>query len=156
MKKLLFFTLGLGVLGLMSTSCNSDSEPQEIQKEVEVIKIIEDEDEPRTYFVLNRNLDQLKAISLAAGELSKADGDRFGSFQVVICGKTVQELTDAERMAPILELAAAKQVELVACGFSLKKFEVNRDDIPEVMTVVDNGILFGFELQKKGALSITL
>ena len=146
--------MSLGVVGF--SACTTNSEPVEITKEIEVIKTEADSEGSRNYFVLNRNLDQLKAISLAAGELAKADGDRFGSFQVVICGKPVQELTDAERMAPILELAAANGVQLVACGFSLKKFEVDASAIPSSFKVVDNGILFGFELQKEGAYSITL
>mgnify|MGYP000902883108 CR=1 FL=1 len=108
------------------------------------------------YFVLNRNLQQLKAISLAAGDLAKADGESFGQFQVVICGKTVEELTNAETMKPIIELAEKNNVMLNACGFSLKKFGVNATDLPKGMKVVDNGILHGFTLQKAGFHSITL
>ncbi len=112
--------------------------------------------EETNYFVLNRNLQQLKAISLAAGDLAKADGNNFGEFQVVICGKTVKELTNAETMAPILELAEKNNVMLIACGFSLKKFGVKKEDLPKGMKAVDNGILHGFTLQKDGFHSITL
>jgi intracellular sulfur oxidation DsrE/DsrF family protein len=44
----------------------------------------------------------------------------------------------------------------LACGFSLKKFGVDASAIPKEMSVVDNGILYGFNLQKDGFLSITL
>lgn len=116
-----------------------------------------DYDKKKTnYFVLNRNIQQLKAISLAAGDLAKADGKKFGEFQVVICGNAVKDLTDAEKMKPIVELAAQNNVTLIACGFSLKKFEVNQADLPEGMKVVQNGILHGFTLQKDGFYSITL
>lgn len=114
------------------------------------------QDQSENYFVLNRNLGQLKAISLASQDLREMDGDSFGEFNVVICGKTVKELTDAEAMQPIVDLAEKCGVTLVACGFSLKKFEVDPKTIPSTMKVVDNGILYGFELQKKGYHSITL
>lgn len=110
----------------------------------------------QNYFVLNRNLQQLKAISLASGELAEMDGAHFGSFEVVICGQAVKDLTNAETMAPIMALAKENHVKLIACGFSLKKFEVDQEALPEGMTVVANGILHGFTLQKAGYHSITL
>ncbi len=110
----------------------------------------------QNYFVLNRNLEQLKAISLASGELAEMDGADFGSFEVVICGQAVKDLTNAEKMKPILELARKNRVQLIACGFSLKKFEVDQGELPEEMKVVANGILHGFLLQKEGYHSITL
>ena len=40
----------------------------------------------QNYFVLNRNLQQLKAISLAAGDLAEMDGEQFGEmFPVYQC-----------------------------------------------------------------------
>lgn len=112
--------------------------------------------ETQNYFVLNRNLAQLKAISLAAGDLAAADGENFGEFNVVICGKAVQDLAKPEVIDPIIKLAQEKGVTLVACGFSLKKFEVDPASIPAEMKTVDNGILYGFNLQKEGYYSITL
>ena len=110
----------------------------------------------QNYFVLNRNLQQLKAISWAAGDLAEMDGEQFGEFNVVICGKAVKDLVNPEIMDPIIKLAEEKGVQLVACGFSLKKFGVDPSAIPAQMTKVDNGILYGFSLQKKGYYSITL
>lgn len=137
MKKLLF-TLAL-TLGLFA--------PQVLSAQSEGTQ---------NYFVLNRNLQQLKAISLAAGDLAEMEGEQFGEFNVVICGKAVQELTDPAIMEPIIKLAEEKGVQLVACGFSLKKFGVDPAALPSQMTKVDNGILYGFTLQKKGYYSITL
>lgn len=47
-------------------------------------------------------------------------------------------------------------VKIVACGFSLNKFKVDRKDIPQEMEVVENGILYDFQLQKKGYYSLGL
>jgi len=108
------------------------------------------------YFVLTRKVPQLKAILLAAHQLAKDDGEKFGVFHVVICGETVKELTNLEAMQSYLDLAQSEKVKILACGFSLKKFGVNATAIPKEMGVVDNGILYGFNLQKDGFLSITL
>lgn len=112
--------------------------------------------EQNNYFVLTRKIPQLKAILLAADELATADGDKFGEFHVVICGETVKELTDMEQMQPFLDLAQSEKIKLLACGFSLKKFGVDATKLPKEMGVVDNGILYGFNLQKDGFLSLTL
>ncbi|MGB7786257.1 MAG: sulfur reduction protein DsrE [Salinimicrobium sp.] len=108
------------------------------------------------YVVLTRKVPQLKPILLAAEELKAQDGEKFGDFQVVVCGKAVQDLTDKETMTAFLEKAEKAGVTINACGFSLKKFKVNKTDLPEALRVVDNGILHNFELQKKGYLSIEL
>ncbi|MCB0373227.1 MAG: sulfur reduction protein DsrE [Muricauda sp.] len=108
------------------------------------------------YFVLTRKVPQLKAILLAADQLAKDDGTQFGEFHVVICGETVKELTNLETMQPYLDLAKSEKVKILACGFSLKKFGVDATKLPKEMSVVDNGILYGFNLQKDGFLSITL
>ncbi len=50
------------------------------------------------YVVLTRKVPQLKPILLAAEELAAQDGDKFGDFQVVVCGKAVQDLTNEETM----------------------------------------------------------
>lgn len=108
------------------------------------------------YFVLNRNVQQLKAIALAAGDLAQVDGESYGVFQVVICGKSVKDLANPETMAPFMKLLNEHKVEVIACGFSLKKFGVEEAQLPAGVTTVKNGIFFGFERQKAGAYSITL
>jgi intracellular sulfur oxidation DsrE/DsrF family protein len=108
------------------------------------------------YIVLTRKVPQLKPILLAAEELAARDGDKFGDFQVVVCGKTVQDLINKEAMNGFIEKAEKTGVTINACGFSLKKFGVDRSKLPEELRVVENGILHSFELQKKGYLSIEL
>ncbi|NJW51519.1 sulfur reduction protein DsrE [Salinimicrobium oceani] len=108
------------------------------------------------YVVLTRNVPQLKPILLAAEELAVQDGENFGDFQVIICGKAVQDLTDNVIMTDFLEKAKKTGVIINACGFSLKKFNVDRTKIPAGVQIVENGILYNFELQKKAYLSIEL
>ena len=116
----------------------------------------EEHAEHMNYVVLTRKVPQLKPILLAAEELAAQDGEKFGDFQVVVCGKAVQDLTNKDTMNPFLQKAKKAGVLINACGFSLKKFGVNKSDLPEALRVVENGILHNFELQKKGYLSIEL
>jgi intracellular sulfur oxidation DsrE/DsrF family protein len=112
--------------------------------------------EKNNYVVLTRKIPQLKPILLAAEELKKEDAKSFGEFQVVVCGKTVSDLTDAEAMKEFTEKANNLGVRLNACGFSLKKFKVDPSKLPEEMHVVENGILYNLQLQKKGFISLEL
>lgn len=116
----------------------------------------EEHEDPINYIVLTRKVPQLKPILLAAEELSAQDGDKFGDFQIVVCGKTVQDLTNKETMADFIQKAENTGVTINACGFSLMKFGVDRSRLPRALRVVENGILHNFELQKKGYLSIEL
>ena len=108
------------------------------------------------YVVLTRKVPQLKPILLAAEELAAQDGNKFGDFQVVVCGKAVQDLTNKGTMSDFIQQAEKAGVIINACGFSLKKFGVDKSQLPSSLRVVENGILHNFELQKKGYLSIEL
>tara|TARA_B100000953_G_scaffold286300_2_gene267617 strand:- start:465 stop:887 length:423 start_codon:yes stop_codon:yes gene_type:complete len=114
------------------------------------------EDHSHNYVVLTKKIPQLQPIILTAEALAEEDGKSFGDFQAIICGKTVEELKNKEVMMDFIEKAEKAHVKIVVCGFSLKKFKVNKEDIPEELEVVDNGILHDFQLQKKGYLSIEL
>lgn len=112
--------------------------------------------EKNNYVVLTKKIPQLQPIFLTAETLAEEDGKEFGKFEVIICGQTVKELTDKEMMQKYINKAKEHNVELVACGFSLNKFGVDRKDISPAFRVVENGILYNLQLQKKGYTSISL
>lgn len=112
--------------------------------------------EKNNYVVLTKKIPQLQPILITAEELKKEDGHHFGNFQVIVCGQTVKGLTNLDEMKKFTQRAEKAGVEIKACGFSLKKFGVNPEEIPSTMEVVDNGILYDFQLQKKGYFSIEL
>ncbi|PKD19095.1 sulfur reduction protein DsrE [Salegentibacter salinarum] len=114
------------------------------------------QDEQQNYVVLTKKIPQLQPIFLTAETLAEEDGNNFGKFEVIICGQTVKELTDKEMMQKYINKAKEQDVELVACGFSLNKFGVDRKDISPEFRVVENGILYNLQLQKKGYTSISL
>ncbi|UJH89663.1 DsrE family protein [Antarcticibacterium sp. 1MA-6-2] len=114
------------------------------------------QDEQQNYVVLTKKIPQLQPIFLTAEALAQEDGKNFGKFEVIICGQTVKELGDKEMMQKYINKAKEHNVELIACGFSLKKFGVDRKDISPELRVVENGILHNLQLQKKGYTSISL
>ena len=143
MKKL-FITLSLAALALASCQAPAPAE------------VVVEETVENNYFILNRNVEQLKAVGKAAADLAVADSTTYGTFKVVVCGKSVQDLLDEEKMADAVAILQASGVEMYACGLSLKKFGVDPASLPEFYQVVPNGLVFGFELQKEGYYSITL
>ncbi|MGY8914262.1 MAG: sulfur reduction protein DsrE [Flavobacteriales bacterium] len=108
------------------------------------------------YVVLTKKVPQLQPIILTAEALKVEDGEEFGDFQVIICGKEIGDITEDDKIGKFIEKAEKAGVHIVACGFSLDKFKVNKNSIPKEIKVVENGILYNFQLQKKGYKSISL
>lgn len=108
------------------------------------------------YLVLSQNIEQLKPFLLTANALAEADGKKYGDFYVIICGKTVRDIVNNPNFNTLLEDAKNQKVKVFVCGLSLKKFNIDPNLLPSNITVVDNGILYGFQLQKKGFLSLTI
>ena len=102
------------------------------------------------YVVLTKKVAQLQPIILTAEALKAEEGDAFGDFQVIICGKEIGDITDSEKMDKFIKKAKKAGVQLVACGFSLNKFKIDKTKVPKEMITVENGILHNFQLQKKG------
>ncbi|TDU40468.1 hypothetical protein BXY82_2517 [Gelidibacter sediminis] len=116
----------------------------------------ESTDGKNNYVLLTKKVAQLQPIILTAEALKAEEGNAFGDFQVIICGKEIGDITDPEKINHFIEKAEKAGVQLVACGFSLNKFKVDKTKVPRKMTTVDNGILHNFQLQKKGYKSISL
>ncbi|TXE07748.1 sulfur reduction protein DsrE [Gelidibacter salicanalis] len=116
----------------------------------------ESTDGKNNYVVLTKKIAQLQPIILTAEALKAEEGDAYGDFQIIICGKEIGDITDPEKIDHFIEKAEKAGVQLIACGFSLNKFKVDKTKVPTKMTTVENGILYNFQLQKKGYKSITL
>jgi len=108
------------------------------------------------YLVLSKNIQQLKPVLLTADELAKEDGKKYGEFYIIICGKTVNEIDDNPDFIELLEKAKAQNVKVFVCGISLSKFNINPDSLPSNVEITPNGILYGFQLAKKGFISLTI
>ncbi len=110
----------------------------------------------KNYVVLTQKIPKLKPILLTAESLKKEDGKNFGDFQIIICGKSIGDITDPEKIQDFMDQASQLGVNIVACGFSLHKFGIEEDKVPPQIKIVKNGILYDLQLQKKGYFSISL
>lgn len=110
----------------------------------------------QNYIVITKKVDQLKPLILSAEALKKEDGANFGKFEVVICGKDIGDITDPAKMDEHLRNAKAQGVDIIACGFSMRRFGVDTSQVPKGMRIVDNGILYNLRMQKKGYKSLGL
>ncbi|WP_139958849.1 DsrE family protein [Flavicella sediminum] len=108
------------------------------------------------YLVLSKNIQQLKPVLLTANELAKEDGKKYGEFYVIICGKTVKDISDNPDFNALLEKAKAQKVKIFVCGISLSKFNINPETLPSNLEITPNGILYGFQLIKKGFFTLTI
>lgn len=108
------------------------------------------------YLVLSKNIQQLKPVLLTANELAKEDGKKYGEFYVIICGKTVKDISDNPDFDALLEKAKAQKVKIFVCGISLSKFNINPEKLPSNLEITPNGILYGFQLTKKGFFTLTI
>ena len=108
------------------------------------------------YVVLTRNIQQLKPIFMAAEDLSIENGKQFGEFYVIVCGRAVKDLANPETMEIYTKDAHRIGANLMGCGFSLDRFGIKEEKLPEGIKVVENGIQFNLELQKRGYISLSL
>lgn len=108
----------------------------------------------RNYVALTKQVPQLKALALAAAEMKEDDQERFGDFHVIFCGRNVEQLTDRELMTPYLEMLHNAGAKLFACGFSLLQFNIDEEELPDGIEVVENGIAYSLKMKKNGAFSI--
>lgn len=108
------------------------------------------------YLLLTKNIKQLSPVLLTAEELAKEDGNSYGEFYVVICGKTVKDIPNNNNFKKLLDKANDQHVKVFVCGISLDKFNINPTSLPEQLIRTENGILFGFQYTKKGFISLTI
>lgn len=110
----------------------------------------------QNYIVITKKVDQLKPLILSAEALRKEDGVNFGKFEIVVCGKDIGDITIPDKIDEHLQNAHKQGVDIIACGFSMKRFGVDPEEIPDGIRIVDNGILYNLRLQKQGYKSLGL
>ena len=108
------------------------------------------------YLVLSKNIQQLKPVLLTANELAKEDGENYGEFYVIICGKTVNDIANNTGFSELLKQATTQNVKVFVCGISLHKFNIDPSKMPNNIEITPNGILYGFQLTKQGFITLTI
>ncbi|WP_304156444.1 DsrE family protein [Mesonia mobilis] len=112
--------------------------------------------EKNKYAVLSKKIQQLPAILQTATALENEDSELFGEFQVIFCGKTLQNIPQNQEFIALLKTAKKQGVKIFACGISLTKFNLSKKDVPSGLPITENGILHAFQLQKQGFLTLSI
>ncbi|EMY82328.1 hypothetical protein pgond44_01473 [Psychroflexus gondwanensis ACAM 44] len=108
------------------------------------------------YVVLSKNIQQLQPVILTAKGLAMEDGKKYGDFYMIICGKTVDDIPNNTDFIQLLKKAKAQNLKVFVCGISLNKFNISPDQMPDNLEITKNGILYGFQLTKKGFITLTI
>lgn len=72
-----------------------------------------------------------KGWAIEDGDLVVLSTGGAGDFQIIICGKTINGLTDKKMMQDYLYKAEKTNVDIAIFGFSLNKFGIEKDDLPK-------------------------
>lgn len=112
--------------------------------------------EKNNYLVLSKNIQQLKPILITANALAEEDPKMHGKFYILLCGKTVEDIPDNSEFKTLLKTINSEHTTVFVCGLSLQKFKVSLNNLPQEVEVVDNGILYAFQLKKQGFISLTI
>ena len=105
------------------------------------------------YAILVRKMNHLNAALKTVRMMEEEEENTIHRFEVVICGKGVTQLNND---ADLVGKATQAGITLSACGMSLNKFSISKDELPEGIRVVGNGLIRIFELQEQGYKTITL
>ncbi len=135
------------VLLSLFIATNINSQPEEPQSN-ERFQATEGQD----YAMLIRSMNHLNA-AIKTVQMLEDDARAVDQFEVVICGKIVAELSDNVNL---IERATASGITLSVCGMSLKKFSIDKDELPRGVSIVPNGLIRMFDLQEKGYKTVAL
>ena len=126
----------------------ANSQPANLDKQ----KLTESDPE-QDYAILIRKINHLNAALKTVRMMEEEDDNAINRFEVVICGKGVTQLNNN---ADLVGKANQAGITLSACGMSLNKFSISRDELPQGVGVVANGLIRMFNLQEQGYKTITL
>ncbi len=138
---------------LFAVSCTQPEPSNQQKTEVETTQ---HQNNPVNYIVLTSNIQQIRSISEGAQMLKAEDPENYGKTEVVVCGKTVTEVTDPEVMEPILKAISEGDLDVKICEFSINEHQVDASLIPAPLTTVKNGIWYNFKKQAEGFQSLGL
>jgi intracellular sulfur oxidation DsrE/DsrF family protein len=110
----------------------------------------------KNYIVTTTKVKQLNPIYYGSLDMKAEDGKKYGAFHVVFYGGDIKELTDKELMKPYMEMLNKNGIKLHACGFSMKNAKIDASELVEGIEVVENGLTYSLQLQKKGFYSVEL
>lgn len=102
------------------------------------------------YGILVRKANHLKVAIQTAKAMQADSSFQMSAFEIIVCGPLVKELGSQGELANSLEEAQQANIQVQACGLSMKKFQVEPEALHPTVGLVPNGLLRAFELKKAG------
>lgn len=96
------------------------------------------------------------AIIMTAADMKNEEGKAFGDFQIVIYGEAVKQFADPTEGPKLVKMAKEAGAKLVLCEFALKKFGIDKSQLPIGLDYVGNAFKHAINLQKKGYFALGL
>lgn len=144
--KLLFLILFL----LAGTFISTQAQPSTTENKTSAIQ---SDQKSNNYALLVRNYNHLRAAIKTVEMMTEDDPNAINKFEVVICGKII---TNINKHKSLINEAKQKGITLTACGMSMNNFSMDKEQLPEGVSIEPNGLIRIFELQEKGYKTITL
>lgn len=141
-------------LFIVVTSLSLSSTTLFAQADTDVTKIENSIKKNGKYALLVQKTNHLKA-AIKTGENFKAQSAKI-QFQIVVCGELVKEISNDESLKTLISEANSKGIKILACGLSIKQFQVDTTLLPTVMPITENGLIYMFGLQENGFVTIEL
>ncbi|MCO4755262.1 MAG: hypothetical protein KC478_12325 [Bacteriovoracaceae bacterium] len=121
-------------------------------------KIVGEKDDQQNIALLVRKPNHLKVSLLTLYEMKKDQtGGGYKSASIIVCGKDgVESLKKGGVFSKDLLEIKDKEISVKACGVTMKKFDIRKNELDEKVEIVKNGLLEMIRLKRAGYLGIDL
>lgn len=110
----------------------------------------------KNYVLSTGNPKYIPAIIGTANTLAEDKRENLGKIEIVLYGKAVQDLDKSTTTKPWLDKVAHKAIEFSACDIALKKFDVQKQEVPKQFEIVADAFVYLLELKEKGYYALDL
>ncbi|MCH7400459.1 hypothetical protein ACFOUP_10710 [Belliella kenyensis] len=137
------------VLVAISTSTVQSQTTQEIQKTEQSIK------KNGKYASLVMRNQHLEAAILT-GKSFKNKSKKI-DFQIVVCGELVKEIIQDTALQSLIEEGVNQHgLKVLICGLSINRLNLDKEKLPQSVTITENGLIYMFGLQEQGFKTVIL
>lgn len=111
--------------------------------------------ESSNYALMVGKLPHLQAGMMTAEQLTNNPNGDVDTFELVVIGKAVKQLTREAAMADLIEQAEAMEVRISACGLAMNKLGVAKEDLLPEIKMVRNGFTRMLKLKERNYTTLS-
>ncbi len=89
------------------------------------------------------------AIILTAAQMQEDEKGQITSFEIVVYGEAVKQFAEKTKGTELVQKAKAAGADIILCEFALKKFGIDKKDLPDGLKFVGNAFQYSFKQMKK-------